>query len=258
VVPPFSVDIPDAPVAPGDSAAILIHFQPIAVQSYTEEVVIESNDRDSPVYFLVRGTGDFWYLTPQPSVLNFGSIQLGDSATEQISFLNSSSTSLTIDAYVAPVLFYSELTVPRRLEPGESVTTTVMFRPDSSGLFWDSLEVDYHGLDGPLKIRLIGIAGIEDADERVLEIPAEFSLGANYPNPFNPATSIPFALPVTGHVELNIYDITGREIATLLDETLTAGNHTVTFDGAGHPSGIYIAHLTSGSFSASRKMILLK
>jgi hypothetical protein len=89
-------------------------------------------------------------------------------------------------------------------------------------------------------------------------LPAGFALHPNYPNPFNPSTTISFDLPITTRASVRVYDITGREVSVLADEVLSAGTHTVTFDGGKLPSGIYISRLTVGQFTAARKMILLK
>jgi hypothetical protein len=89
-------------------------------------------------------------------------------------------------------------------------------------------------------------------------LPTEFSLAQNYPNPFNPTTVIEFALPVASHTSLKIFDVTGRLVATLVDESLTAGVHTVGFDAAKLASGVYFYKLVAADFSQTRKMVVLK
>jgi hypothetical protein len=86
----------------------------------------------------------------------------------------------------------------------------------------------------------------------------EFALLENFPNPFNPTTSIKYRIPEDSFVELRIFDILGREIITLINEKQEAGNHTVQFDASNLPSGIYIYRIVSGTFTATKKMILLK
>jgi hypothetical protein len=91
--------------------------------------------------------------------------------------------------------------------------------------------------------------------------PTEFSLGQNYPNPFNPTTKIKFTIPVgTGHVPslLRVYDVLGREVATLVNEKLQPGSYERTFDARGLASGVYLYRIQSGSLSASRKLLLVK
>ncbi|MCJ7554712.1 MAG: T9SS type A sorting domain-containing protein, partial [Ignavibacteriaceae bacterium] len=89
-------------------------------------------------------------------------------------------------------------------------------------------------------------------------IPGTFALGQNYPNPFNPSTTINFALPQTSNVVLKVYDVLGREVATLLNGEKAAGNYEVNFDASQFASGMYIYTLQAGNFSTSKKMMLMK
>jgi len=85
----------------------------------------------------------------------------------------------------------------------------------------------------------------------------EYSLNA-YPNPFNPATAISFTLQRAGDARLVVYDVAGRQVRELLHTSLTAGEQRVTFDASDLPTGVYLARLASGSFSATQKLLLLK
>lgn len=85
-----------------------------------------------------------------------------------------------------------------------------------------------------------------------------FELQQNYPNPFNPVTNLDFAIPNSCRVILRIYDVTGRTVATLLNANKKPGNYTVSFNASNLPSGIYFYQLQAGSFTETKKMILLK
>ncbi len=89
-------------------------------------------------------------------------------------------------------------------------------------------------------------------------LPAEYSLTAASPNPFNPTTSISFALPKAGKALLTVFDITGREVAALVDGEIPAGRHSVVFDGSKLASGVYFYKLETEGFSAVKKMALVK
>ena len=89
-------------------------------------------------------------------------------------------------------------------------------------------------------------------------IPMATALQDNYPNPFNPSTVIPFDLQENTFVTLNVYDMLGRKVATLVNGQLGAGSYKVDFDAANLPSGYYIYDLKAGNFSASKKMLLTK
>ena len=85
-----------------------------------------------------------------------------------------------------------------------------------------------------------------------------FSLDQNYPNPFNPSTTIKFNLAKAGFATLKLYDVLGKEVASMLNSELEAGSHQVSFDASNLPSGTYFYTLTSGSFTETRKMMFLK
>jgi hypothetical protein len=90
------------------------------------------------------------------------------------------------------------------------------------------------------------------------DLPAEFSLSQNYPNPFNPSTVIRFGLPEAADVRLEVYDLAGRRVAVLTDGSRAAGWHTVSFNGSGLSSGVYVYRLRAGDFVQSRKLVLVK
>jgi len=88
--------------------------------------------------------------------------------------------------------------------------------------------------------------------------PSGFTLEQNYPHPFNPSTVISFQLPVASHVTLKVFDVNSREVATLVDGKLAAGNHVMTFAPAHSTSGLYFYKITAGKFSQTRKAVLMK
>lgn len=90
------------------------------------------------------------------------------------------------------------------------------------------------------------------------EVPSSYSLGQNYPNPFNPATNIKFQVTKNELTTLKVYDILGNEVEALVSEMLTPGTYEVNWNASAYPSGIYFYTLSSGSFSQTNKMILVK
>jgi hypothetical protein len=115
---------------------------------------------------------------------------------------------------------------------------------------------------GPSNIHEIGfwyqpgwiMTDVEEGDG----LPTRYWLGQNQPNPFNPVTSIRFALPNPGRVTIRLYDVAGREVRTLVDEELPAGWHRTVLEAGGLASGIYFCRMTAGEFSDARKLLLLK
>ncbi|MCC6398107.1 MAG: T9SS type A sorting domain-containing protein, partial [Bacteroidetes bacterium] len=97
-----------------------------------------------------------------------------------------------------------------------------------------------------------------DVAELDESIPQSYALEQNYPNPFNPATTIRFALPSSGNARLEVYNMLGERVATILDEIRSAGVHAVRFDADGLPSGTYFYRLTAGGEVRTRRMVLLR
>lgn len=95
-------------------------------------------------------------------------------------------------------------------------------------------------------------------DEPETDLPGEYALDGNYPNPFNPQTTVSFRVPEAGHIRLAVYDVLGREVALLHDGQMAAGKHEVTFRADAMPSGTYFARMVTGAGVHTRPMILIK
>ncbi|MGD8305401.1 MAG: T9SS type A sorting domain-containing protein, partial [Ignavibacteria bacterium] len=166
-----------------------------------------------------------------------------------------------------------ELTKPKKV----FVEYTLQFHPPIFSLTQDiGLDSIYSYFDfGDTYITLKGcvINGIIYGDTTVvsvedetLNLPSEFSLSQNFPNPFNPTTKIVFTIPVVvdakfasrTNVILKVYDVLGNEITTLVNEEKPIGEYEVEFNGAGLPSGVYFYQLRAGSFVETKKMVYLK
>jgi hypothetical protein len=112
---------------------------------------------------------------------------------------------------------------------------------------------DYIGVD---LVRLLGsITGITPVNNQV---PEKYSLSQNYPNPFNPVTNINFSIPTRGLVKLSVFDITGKEVVSLVNEVKPAGNYAVDFNASALSSGIYFYKIEAGNFTQTKKLMLIK
>ncbi len=89
-------------------------------------------------------------------------------------------------------------------------------------------------------------------------IPEKYKLEQNYPNPFNPVTTISFSIPKNQNVTLKVYDVLGKEAATLVNQELTTGQYNVTLNAGSLGSGIYFYTLSAGDFTETKKMLLVK
>lgn len=112
-------------------------------------------------------------------------------------------------------------------------TLSIRVEDTNGGVFEESIVIDIQ----------MGVSNELDGNNQ----PIQFDLAQNYPNPFNPTTNISFTLPSSGFTQLEVFNLQGQKVATLLKSRVTAGNHTVTFDASALASGIYIYRLTSSA-----------
>jgi hypothetical protein len=121
-------------------------------------------------------------------------------------------------------------------------------------------ENDVYAENGPFTLTIDGSQ--LNINESEL-IPESFALHANYPNPFNPTTTISYDLPEQAQVTLGIYDLLGKQIKTLVNQSQDAGNRTAVWDGTDDlgrqvSAGVYLYQIEAGDFTQTRKMVLLK
>jgi len=91
-----------------------------------------------------------------------------------------------------------------------------------------------------------------------IQLPETFSLDRAYPNPFNPTTTLSFAIPVDAAVSLSIYNMQGREVSTLIDGNIDAGYHSVVWDANSYASGVYFVKMVAGDYINTQKLMLIK
>lgn len=115
------------------------------------------------------------------------------------------------------------------------------------------LDGSFEYFNSVAKVILSNITGVGDED-----LPAKYELFQNFPNPFNPSTTINFQLPVKSFTTLKVYDILGKEVAVLFNEEKAAGKYSISFNGSQLASGIYISRITAGNYTSLIKMILIK
>jgi len=131
------------------------------------------------------------------------------------------------------------------------------------GLYMDhvsALGVD-NAWSGPAGYHFVGhdsIKGVITNQVAVEEAPAAFAVAQNSPNPFNPTTTISFAIPEAGTVSVTVFNVAGQKVDTITNEFMSAGSHSVTWNASGHSAGVYFYTVKTGSFSETVKMTLLK
>ncbi len=123
-------------------------------------------------------------------------------------------------------------------------TLSIRVEDTNGGVFEESIVIDIQ----------MGVSNELDGNNQ----PIQFELDQNYPNPFNPTTNISFTLPSSGFTLLEVFNLQGQKVATLLKSRVSAGNHTITFEASALASGVYIYRLTSSAKVQTKKMLLIK
>ncbi|MCB0727479.1 MAG: T9SS type A sorting domain-containing protein [Ignavibacteriae bacterium] len=158
-------------------------------------------------------------------------------------------------AILPPILYIPIVTLPDTTY----ITSDIWVVKESS----PSVNVDLSGLGFPIDFTIPGSlkeltsssVGISTLNNSIAD---KFELSQNYPNPFNPTTNLEFGISELGFVSLKVYNASGKEVQTLVNEKMPAGKYSVTFDGSNLSSGIYFYKLESGGFVETKSMILLK
>jgi hypothetical protein len=210
-------------------------------------------------------------VPPEPAIatntdtLDFGEVTISTSSTldlwvyhvggeQQLEVTNI----LITPPSMAP--YYDISTTSFTLQQGDSQEVEVTFTPSAAQAYNCMIGImnNAPGMS-PYMVRVLG-SGTTQSVHDPLEgtTPSQFSLAQNYPNPFNPSTEIRFGLPVSSKVHITIYNVMGQQVTTLLNRDLKAGYHSITWNAADVPSGIYFYRLNAGNFTDMKKMVLIK
>jgi len=216
-----------------------------------------ANDSD---VFLIKLEPDSLPAISTPDSLNFSFVEIGDTLELPLVIHNSGNDTLLVtDIFSSHPAFGDNFVPgPTAVAPGCSLTVRVWFCPPEVAYYTETLTLENNDHDLDLPLTGIGYppGGIPRLPEAPL--PLAFHLKGAHPNPFNPRTGIAFTLPGRLPVHLAVYTLAGQEVAELVHGTLEAGPHLAVFDGTDLPSGVYLARLQAGGFTACAKLVLLK
>lgn len=203
-------------------------------------------------------------FTTDVETLDFGMLSPGSEAFRQVTVRNNSDRVLDFTCIeTTDPAFTVEAELPRSLQPGESMALDVRFAPQSEGDHPAKLYVKTTGENEMIAqdVFLNGSAVANEATSEAYEVsgaaPGRFALYAGNPNPFTTSTTIRFDLPVASHVSLEIYDLRGRRVDTIVDGDLPPGRHARIWRSGAGQSGLYFARMVTGEFTATRKLIVM-
>ncbi len=136
---------------------------------------------------------------------------------------------------------------------GNTIALRLDFGADNNAVVYRGWYIDNFVADG-----FGNLGGPLDVSSNGQLTPREFVLEQNFPNPFNPSTQISYAVPTREHVQIRVFDLLGNEVATLVDGVKDQGVHLVRWNASGVSSGVYFYRMTSGTFTATRRLLLLR
>jgi hypothetical protein len=197
-------------------------------------------------------------LTINPVAVNFGNVTIGIERDTILTLTNAGNDTLRIAQIQTSNPKFSSKFGHFMVLPGSNFVDTLYYNPDVVGSDSGFIVITSNAVSSPDTVKLKG-AGIPVSGIATESVPYEFALRQNYPNPFNPTTTIAFVLAKEATVNLNIYDLTGREVALLVNnESLKAGNYIRVWNATEMPTGVYLCRIQAGDFSALKKLVLVK
>jgi aminopeptidase N len=196
-------------------------------------------------------------LISMKSSVDFGTVTINTSKTDSVTIVNTAPVPMHISGITSLDGSFDVNPTAATIEPFDSLRLYVTFNPGSADFRNSKINVIHDLSNTPDQISVSG-EGVLTSVKTTKGLPAEYQLYQNYPDPFNPTTTITYALPKQGHVELKIFNTLGKEIQTLVNSDQPAGVYGVQWNAQSLSSGIYICRLTAGAFSQSRKLVLVK
>jgi len=249
----------------GDTPDLNLYLGPDEVVHYYDfdgQTLTERPDDQFQIHAIIMAEGTAGReLVPGRHEMAFGGVALRQDKTIRLAMFNGSTEEVTIEDVQSTNEVFEVLPdfdMPKTLKIGDMAHVYVTFAPDQQDADY-SAELNFTTDDQtPPVVRLTGHGGLLGVTDAVEALPSQFSVGAAYPDPFNAMTTIPYALPHASAVKLTVYDLAGRELASLVSGVQPAGNHRAMLNGANLQSGIYLYRFTAGNFTASGKVALVK
>ena len=263
----FSVNTDSFNVLPGDNQIVLVTFVPNQPTDYSSDLFIVNNDPETDT-LVVLLTGVGFILAPEifvdPMSLTFDTTAAGSSNLKLLTIYNIGNATLTISNISSTESVFSTNLTSYDIQPGDSQMVQVAFTPTEPIIYTSNLFVISN--DSEMDTLIVPVSGVGIMLARIeldAQLPHILVLYPNYPNPFNPVTTLRYDLPENSLVNITIYDMLGREVKTLINQTQDAGYKSVIWDATndyGKPvsAGIYLFQIQAGEYISTKKMVLLK
>lgn len=235
----FAVDKKNAVVG-SDTLKIVVTFAPNAFASFADTVYLSNNSATKLVKIALTGNSPIPVAVLSAGSLTFGIVKKDSSISKTVIVTNTSVNGLVIDSLYTRTKNYTitSITLPKTVT-SDSAKLTVVFRPDSVKSYNDTLFIRTNSANGIIKIPLSGSGALVGVNVSPSGIPDTYELSQNFPNPFNPSTTIRYALPTRSNVRLQVFNILGQMIDELVNREQEAGYQTVLWN-ARVTSGVYL------------------
>jgi len=255
----FTLETPIETIGQGSSKTFTLRFAPDAVGPVNAVFTITSNAGSSPNTIAVAGTGALdpaiSFGSPQ---LSFDSVDVGGSKDLVLTISSTGSKNLSVSAITSSNADFTPLSTQFEIPGGSSQDATIRFEPSVIGERSGVLVIVSNAATSPDTVLVSGIGRDVSAVHQLQAMPDAFTLYQNYPNPFNPSTTIRYDLQKSSPVRVTVRNALGQVVATLVDEAQNPGSHTVRWNSAGNPPGVYFYVLRVGEFESFGTMVLVK
>jgi len=231
---------------------------------YTKDNMVSSGSDcawiDDIVFPTTGGTAGAPSFAIDTTSLSFGTVLVGETALLPVVITNNGTAGMIVSLTTTAPFF---VPVPNHVVPaGESVTVNIGFAPTANGTANGTVTIiSDDSVNAVTYLNMTGTGNAVDNDDNVNPVVTE--LLGNYPNPFNPTTTIDFNLKERGPVRIDVYNILGQRVTTLLNGELPSGSHRVVWNGQdsssrGVASGVYFFKMQAGKYTSTKKMIMMK
>ncbi len=229
-------------------------------------ILVQSNAAENPIVWNFHAST---YPPPalirvEPEELEFGyDLALGEEHQEMGYIYNDGETNLVVSNIEIPVEFADYFSIDTQgefsIEPHDSQMVSVTFQTDHDVMINTFFTIESNSAQEP-EYEWIVQASTGDGvrTNPSTGLPQAFEMSQNHPNPFNPTTTIDFALPAASEIEFGVFDMSGRKVHDVHHSNLPAGFHSIDFDANGLPAGVYVYRLIAGDFVSTKKMVLMR
>jgi len=253
----FSVSPGSANITSKDTLKLRVKYKPNKFNVLQDTLTIGSSSNGSATMILLIGNSPYPTIIPLQKSIQFTNVLVNTNQKKVFSLTNSSINYLTV---ITSTVSEPQFKVEGRsfdgvIKRGDTLGITLSFQSESPGTFKDTLLLITDAITDTVRIPLTATSVLTNVSVLNDLMPIEYSLSQNYPNPFNPATTIQFGLPEASNVSLKIYDVLGREVATLVNENLSPGYFNYSWHAGGLASGMYIYRITALSLNGEKKQV---